>query len=259
MSAIHPATVFYPFSGPDFVYVETYFPEARHFILCGLEPVGEPASLDKLFPLSTTLGWLHASMRTVLDAGYFITKEMQVDLNCSPLQGALPLLCLMLARHGDSIVFIHFDKAHAEIHYLRAADGQPATLDYFSVNLRDDGLRNGGARLVEVVKQSRPGAAYIKAASYLMHEPDFSVIRNLLLTCPVIVQDDSGIPLRSFDPGIWNFRTFGTYAPPLEIFQKYYQPDMALLYRTTNPEPLGFGAGYHWSGKTANLMIYIRK
>ena len=260
MSGIHPGTLFYPFSGPDFVYAETFFPEARHFILCGLEPVGTPPSVEKLFPLSVTLGWLQVSMRTVLDAGYFITKDMRVDLSRSPLQGALPLLCVMLARAGDSIVSIHSDKAHAEIRYLRAADGQPATVDYFSVNLRDDGLRNGGGGFVDFVKQSRPGAAYFKAASYLMHEPDFAVIRSLVLsTCPVIVQDDSGIPLRSFDLAKWNVRVFGTYAPPLEIFQKYYQPEMAQLYSSTTPEPLGFGAGYHWNGKTANLMIYTRK
>jgi len=258
MSDIHPESIFYPFSGPDFVYAETYFPEARHFILCGLEPVGDTPKLERLLPLSVTLGWMKTSLKTVLDAGYFITKEMQLDLKMSPLQGTLPLLCVMFARQGDRILSIDRDKEHAVIHYLRAADGLPGTLDYFSVNLRDDGFKNEGM-FVSFVKQSKPGAAYLKAASYLLHESDFGLIRNLLLTqCPVIVQDDSGIPHHYFDPVNWDFRVFGTYAPPLEIFKKYYQPEMADLYQKTVTAPLGFGAGYHWSSKTANLVIYTR-
>ena len=259
MTGNHPDTVFYPFSGPDFVHVETFFPEAHHFILCGLEPVGDPPSLDRLTPVSVTLGWLLNSMRTVLDAGYFITKEMQVDLKMSSLQGTLPLLCVMLARAGDQVLSIHCNPEHAEIHYLRASDGLPGTLDYFSINLRDDSLKNKCA-FVRFIKKSHPGAAYLKSASYLLHESDFSLIRALLLSeCPVVVQDDSGIPYRCFDPAHWKVKVFGTYVPPLEIFKKYYQPDLDELYRKTLSAPLGFGTGYHLSSKSANLVVYSRK
>ena len=259
MSGIHPETVFYPFSGPDFVHVETFFPEARHFILCGLEPVGDTPTFDKLFPLTATLAWVQTSLRTVFDAGYFITKEMQVDLRMSPLQGTVPLLCVMLVRDGNRILSIEHDKEHAKIHFIRITDGSPGTLDYFSINLRDDGLKRAAA-FTSFIKQSKPGAAYLKAASYLLHESDFSLIRNLLLTeCPVIVQDDSGIPHRYFDPTNWGVRVFGTYVPPLEIFKKYYQPEMAELYLKTPSSSLGFGEGYHLSAKSANLVIYIRK
>jgi hypothetical protein len=260
MEGINPATLFYPFSGPDFIYAETFFPGANSYILCGLEPVGDPPSMEKIQPLSQTLGWLQSSFKTLLEAGYFVTKDMRVDFKMSPLQGTLPVLCVMLARSGNRIVSLTRDSDHAEIHFVRAESGQPATLYYYCVNLRDEGLGKAGASFLNFVKQSRPGAAYIKAASYLMHESDFSTIRNLLLTqCPVIVQDDSGIPLRYFDVAHWDLRPFGKYAPPLDIFKQYYQADMTDLYRKTTAAPLGFGTGYHWDLRTANLIIFTRK
>ena len=255
MNGIHPATLFYPFSGPDFIYAQTLFSGAERYILCGQEPVGELPSMEKMEPLSQTLGRVQSSLKTLLDAGYFVTKEMRDDLKS---QGTLPLLCVMLARSGDRIVSINQDAGHAEIHFLRAGNGRPSTLYYFCVNLRNEGIGKGG--FVSFVKQSRPGAAYIKAASYLLHEPDFSTLRNLLLSCcPVIVQDDSGIPLRYFDQTHWNMRLFGTYTPPLDIFKQYYQPDLAELYRRTTTLPLGFGIGYQWNPRDANLVIYSRK
>lgn len=257
MAGIRPETVFYPFSGPDFIYAQTFFPGAGRYILCGLEPVGDPPTMEKILPLPQTLSWLQSSFKTLLEAGYFVTKDMRVDLK---MQGTLPILCVMLARSGDRIVSITRDANHAEIHFLQSEGGQPGTLFYFCVNLRDDGLGKGGASFVNFIKQSQPGAAYVKAASYLMHETDFSIIRNLLLSqCPVIVQDDSGIPLRYFDAGHWNLQLFGSYSPPLDIFKQYYQPDMTDLYRKTTAAPLGFGTGYHWDPRTANLIIYTRK
>jgi len=255
LSGIHPATLFYPFSGPDFIYAETLFPGAERYILCGQEPVGELPSMGKMEPLSQTLGRVQSSLKTLLDAGYFVTQEMRSDLKT---QGTLPLLCIMLVRSGDRILSIHQDAGHAEIHFLRAGDGHPGTLDYFCVNLRNEGIGKGG--FANFVKQSHPGAAYLKAASYLLHESDFSTLRDLLLSsCPVIVQDDSGIPLRYFDPARWNMRLYGTYIPPLDIFKQYYQPGLAELYRKTTTLPLGFGIGYQWNPKDANLVIYSRK
>jgi hypothetical protein len=257
MGGIHPSTLFYPFSGPDYIYAKTLFPEANQYILCGQEPVGEQPSLENIKPLPRTLRWVESSFKSLLDAGYFVTKDMRADLQ---KQGTMFIQCVMLARAGDRIVSIKHDAGHSEIHVLRAGDGRPSTLYYFCVNLRNFGRGAGGSSFESFVRQSRPGAAYIKSASYLLHEQDFSTIRDLLLSvCPVIVQDDSGIPLRYFDPGHWNMRLFGAYTPPLDIFRKYYQPGLAELYRKTATAPLGFGTGYHWDPRTANLVIYSRK
>ena len=256
LSGLNPATVFYPFSGPDFIYAREFFPNASTYILCGLEPVGSQPSLQNLQPLRSTLGWMEVSMRSLMEAGYFVTKEMRVDLKQSPLQGTVPLFCFMLARNGDRIVSVQSTANHAEIRFLAPGDSRVRTLHYFSLNLSNGSMGKGNA-IVQFLESSRPDVGYLKSASYLLHEGDFSIIRELLLTrCRAIVQDDSGIPLHSFAPGRWRSRNFGAYSPPLDIFKKYYQPDMAALYAKHPAKPLPFGVGYHWDPKTANLMVF---
>ena len=256
LSNLNPRTVFYPFSGPDFIYVRELFPNASTYILCGLEPVGNLPSLQSLQPLRSSLGWMEVSIRTLMDAGYFVTKEMKVDLKQSPLQGTVPIFCFILARNGDHILSVQAAGDHAEIRFLAPGDSHIRTLHYFSFNLSNGGMRKSSS-FMQFLKSSRPDIGYLKSASYLLHEGDFSVIRDILLTqCRAIVQDDSGIPLRSFAPDRWRFRNFGVYAPPLDIFKKYYQPDMAALYAEHPATPLPFGVGYHWDPKTANLMVF---
>jgi hypothetical protein len=247
--------LFYPFSGPDFIYAETMFPNASTYVLCGLEPVGDIPSLEKLQPLDATLGWLQASLKTLIDAGYFVTKDMNVELKMSPMQGTLPLMCVMLARSGARITSIARDATHVEIHFVAASGGHERTLYYFSADLSNAGMGRKSAFL-NFLRQNHPDAAYVKSASYLMHEDEFSAVRNFLLTqCSTIVQDDSGVPLRYFDMRRWSLHLYGTYVAPLDIFAKYYQQDLADLYGKTTTEPLTFGAGYHWSSKTATLIV----
>jgi len=247
--------LFYPFSGPDFIYADTMFPHASTYILCGLEPVGNVPAMDKLQPLDVTLGWLQASMKTLTEAGYFVTKDMNEDLKASPLQGTLPIMFVMLARTGARLDSIICDATHAEIRYVAANGGHERSLYYFSADLSNAGMGKRSAFL-NFLRQIHPDAAYVKSASYLMHEEDFSAVRNYLLTqCSTIVQDDSGIPLRYFDTHRWTLQLYGTYVAPLDIFAKYYQQDMSDLYAKTTAAPLTFGAGYHWSAKTATLIV----
>jgi hypothetical protein len=248
-------TVFYPFSGPDFIYAFTYFPQASTYILCGLEPVGDIPSLEKIQPLSNSLVWLQDSMKTLFNAGYFVTQDMSVELKMSPLQGTLPILCVMLARSGNHINSIIASSSRAEIRFLPPGGSKEHVLYYFSADLSNGGFGKGSA-FYNFVKNARPDTAYVKSASYLMHEDEFSAVRNFLLTqCSTIVQDDSGVPLRSFDTNRWTLKLYGVYTAPLDIFAKYNQPDMTALYAKTQATPLTFGAGYHWSWKDANLIV----
>ncbi|RSK49248.1 hypothetical protein [Hymenobacter rigui] len=73
-------TVFYPFSGPDFLNVTTMFPTSTTYVLMGLEPIGtvpDQATLEnpKLFPA------LKASLWSVLNFSFFRTNDMAVELN----------------------------------------------------------------------------------------------------------------------------------------------------------------------------------
>ena len=43
-------TMYYMFSGPDFLYAHAFFPNASTYILAGLEPVGQVPDLSKVAP-----------------------------------------------------------------------------------------------------------------------------------------------------------------------------------------------------------------
>jgi hypothetical protein len=103
------------------------------------------------------------------------------------------------------------------------------------------------------------GVSLLKAASYLMHEPGFSKVREFLLqNSELIVQDDSGIPLRSFEGQNFSIRYCGQYNGPIEVFKKYWQPDLADIYARMPPVPLPFGFGYQWQPNRSDLMIATR-
>jgi len=243
--------VFYPFSGPDFIYAYNYFPQASAYLLCGLEPVGEVPDLARID--SNSLGSLRASLHTLLTAGYFVTKEMRMEL-----RGTLPLMMVMLARSGCTITHLERFNSGVEIHFIPDGGGNERRLVYLTTDLSNDGLRKG--ELSSRLSRFNPKNAFIKSASYLLHQNNFSSIRSLLLKqCSVIVQDDSGIPVRYFPPQQWTVRLYGAYTPPLNLFKEYFQPDLAELYAHTPTKPLDFGAGYKWNYREATLIVASSK
>src|SRR5215475_9860205 len=81
--------VFYMFSGPDFLYVDQFFPKATVYVLCGKEALGPPPDPLRIANLSGALGNLENAMKSSLNTTYFITKDMKVDLHEQNLNGVL--------------------------------------------------------------------------------------------------------------------------------------------------------------------------
>jgi hypothetical protein len=93
-----------------------------------------------------------------------------------------------------------------------------------------------------------------------MHEDSFSTVRTLLLNVSAsIVEDDSGIPVRSFTPDRWTLRFFGSYVGPIELFKNFYQNDLYQDYGQNNPKPLTFGFGYQIDRRGSNLIVAVRR
>jgi len=275
-------TVFYMFSGPDFLYANTFYPQATTYVLCGLEPVGKIPDLSKL-PARALGGELHAlqnSINTVLNLSFFITKQMQGDLQNHALSGTLPLLYIFLERSGKTlqdVSYVSIDEEGAlttpaesaarssrnpapgvRIRFLAAGSDTPSTLYYFSTNIADEGLKHNG--FLKFCKTLAPGNACVKSASYLMHESGFSGVRSFLLeNATTLVQDDSGIPVSFFKPDTWQLRVFGHYPGPIPLFKDCYQSKLAEYYKTTKPEPLNFGIGYRHNSSESTLMVASRK
>jgi hypothetical protein len=102
-------------------------------------------------------------------------------------------------------------------------------------------------------------ATLIKSASYLLHKPYFSTIRNLILSkTSWIVEDDSGIPYRYFDRA-WDVRLYGKYSDPIPLFKNWKQPDLKEAFSSRKDiQPLGFAIGYRHPGES-DLLVAVRR
>src|SRR6478735_9072075 len=98
-------TMYYMFSGPDFLYAQAFFPNASTYILCGTEPVGAIPNIANVprAALHSSLATLRKSLNSVLNWSFFITKDMKVTLTQTQLSGTLPVLYVFLARSGCRI------------------------------------------------------------------------------------------------------------------------------------------------------------
>ena len=251
-------TMYYMFSGPDFLYAHAFFPNANTYILAGLEPVGQVPDLSRLSPevLAGELSALRASMHTILQTHYFITKDMRTDLGRGSLGGTLPILYVFLARRGCTVLDTTYIQSPAEgVKITFVSHGPTQTLYYFKTD-----LSGGKSDFLSWCAAQGPGLSLLKAASYLMHGEGFAGVRNFLLErSRVIIQDDSGIPLCSF-PKNWKIDCYGRYVPHAEMFGKYRQPELAAVYaRNPPPSELGFAFGYHWQKDRGILMMATHK
>jgi hypothetical protein len=278
-------TMLYMFSGPDFLYASSFFPNASTYVLAGLEPVGEIPDLTSLGPwtINGDLRNLELSMSSLFNFSFFITHKMKTELHEGPVHGTLPVLYVFLARTGKTIhevslvsldgqgnVQIVDELAATDISsntsvtssprsaapgvkiVFSDANGPKQTLYYFSTNLADSSFERSG--FSAFLTKLGPADSLIKSASYLLHQGHFAKVRTLLLeTSATILQDDSGIPLAYFEAKKWRFKAFGQYAGPISMFANFYQPQMAEVFQSASP--IEFGIGYRWRKNESNLLL----
>ena len=266
--------IFYPFSGPDILYGYTFFPEATDYVMVGLEPVGDIPEITPDTNIGNRLQGVSQSLYAILQYSFFRTKDMAVDLS---QKGVSPILFVFLARTNNNILdaqYVGLDRNSqlqpmasrqelidsklipgVKISFVPEGESQPKTLYYFSTDLSNTGLE-GTPEFIEFVKTLNTPTTYLKAASYLMHNESFSTIRNLILSqSSHVLQDDSGMPVRYFDPEQWDRQFYGAYVSPIELFAQRYQSDLRDIYQTDqNIKGLDFGIGYKFYNDS-NLML----
>ena len=268
-------TMFYMFSGPDFLYANAFYPKATTYVLSALEPPGSVPDLSKLprSSVAAALSSVEHSLGSILSFSFFITKKMKTDLHEGQLSGSLPLLYVFLARSGMTIKNVstvalddkgtaYFANESVGAKATRGArivfagsDGVDKTLYYFSTDLSDSGVRSSG--FLKFCATLAPGNSLIKSASYLLHSGSFSMVRNFILANSAsIIQDDSGIPLGYYSAKKWRFFPFGRYAGPIDRFPGKYQQSYAELFRSA--QPMDFGIGYRWRPHESNLLLSVR-
>jgi len=268
----------YLFSGPDFLYADTFFPNASTYVLSGLEPVGTPPDVTRLTPgeRAKALAALRVPLGHILQFSYFITKDMAHQLRASKLTGTLPLIYVFLARTGKRIEAVSLvslmrngaveprrDKApkgaSPGVKITFSDDrGQKRTLYYFRTDLSNAGLKSSG--FMVFCRTLGPADSLLKAASYLLHTGGFTTVRALLLErSATVVQDDSGIPLRYFTPGEWQLFPYGAYYGPIPVFKRWYQPGMDRLFARGRAARVDFGIGYRWPPRDTNILLAVKR
>jgi hypothetical protein len=242
-------TLFYMFSGPDFLYAHAFFPNAGTYILCGIEAVGSMPEIDKIprDALPSSLANMRKSLDSVFGRGYFITKFMMTDLKQTQLNGTLPLLYVFLARAGctlDSVTMVALDSTGKLVPeskettpgvkiVFRGPKGRQQTLYYFASNLADSSIKTNPGFL-KFCEQQGKGVSFLKAAAYLMLQDKFSTVRDFLLThSKFLLQDESGIPYRFIEPEKWDI--------------KIYAKDRDLTKETRLPFSFGYEQQSAWS------------
>jgi hypothetical protein len=274
------ATVFYPFSGPDFVNAFALFPHAKTYLLIALEPVGVIPDFSNPKEQNFFPG-LQRSLYDLLQLDFFKTKQMKSHLGKSELKGTLPVLMFFLAREQARVLDVQYwfmepDGTIAEspaggakpsstgipgvrIVFTSPGSTENQTLYYFQFDLGNNSFGRN-QQFVSFLKSFGPVTTFTKAASYLMFKPYFSAIRAFILDQSLyVLQGDSGIPVRYFDPAVWNLRFYGAYTCPIALFSNCHQPDMATFYRGGEVQPLPFGFDYRHRVRTSNLMFAAKK
>jgi hypothetical protein len=268
-------TMFYMFSGPDFLYANAFYSKASTYVLSALEPVGSVPDLTRLPAggISSALYNVERSLGSILSFSFFITKQMKTDLHAGQLSGTLPILYVFLARSGKTIREVspialddkgatYFANENPGPNATRGvrimfagSDGAEKTLYYFSTDLSNGGVKASG--FLKFCATLAPGNSLIKSASYLLHSGNFTTVRDFILAnSATIIQDDSGVPLAFYDPKKWRFFPFGRYLGPIGEFPGRHQQSYAELFRRA--QPMDFGIGYRWRTNESNLLLSVK-
>jgi len=274
--------VFYPLSGPDILHVNAFFAKAKHYHLYALERAGSLPDLKhmKTKEIDTYLNDVYTSLGDVFTKSYFITHKMLTDLQKQNVNGTVALICVFLVRSNYTVVNVKYchlnddgsdkplNKDSAAVHtndfvkvyFKNNADSSAGIqmLTYMKCDLADGGLKENKG-LTAFINNMPVSVTYLKSASYLLHYKFFSTLRDDILSkSQTVLEDDTGIPFKSFEKGKWNVSLYGSYVKPVSDFSGVFQDDLMKAYHDSTsvnkPKPLPFSLGYHWGTNSQNLI-----
>jgi hypothetical protein len=279
----HRRTLLYPFSGPDFINAWALFPNHARYMFFGLENPGTLPELEKLGPaeIDGLLRDVRNALDEIIQRNYFITSYMGKELVSPYFRGTVPIMSMMMALDGLHIVKIErFDlfpeltKAYedpkaakrpgklmrgARMTFTVPNSGRTHELYYFSLDATDRALQFY-PELIDWLVRDRPVSALLKSASYLLHDNQFAKTREMVINAAdILVQDDTGVPLRFLRQTNWQVRVFGKYHRPIKPMEYGYQRELEVLFKEqAGDKPLPFPFGYHWRGEQSGLILATR-
>lgn len=272
-------SVFYPFGGPDFLHAQAFYPHANEFILVGLEPIRE---LPDVLAFTDTrqaefLDTLSRALRDILFKSYFITEHMQRDFKT--INGVLPVFFFFIKRSGHELMGLNYftlDSVGQEvpvpiaelysntirgvrISFRKEGGGSLRNVYYFNIDLSDKNLLMHPGFL-KFIQSRKSYNTFVKSASYLMHYPEFSMVRDALLSgSKSIFQDDTGVPFRFISGDRFTAGFYGDYEAPVRDFNWLNkQKDLDSAFQASR-KPMPFSIGYHWNSRRQHYMLFLKR
>ncbi len=270
-------TVFYPFSGPDFLTVERLYPNADRYVLVAIQKALQPAYPARMdeaqrHEFNKRLG---AEWSKFGRLGYFITEDLDHDQHDKTQKvGVTAILMAFAARLGYEVVDVvplGFNAKKGEWQPLPLSepewksvrlslrkDGRNVTLDYIRQDLSDGGLQ--GKSMHAWMQAMAGNPTLLKAASHLLQDSHFAIMRDIVVkTAPMVVQDETGLDYKDLNK-IGTVRLYGNFTKVNHAFMKTAQPALAAAYKAEkSPRALPFAFSYLKGAKMRSIQIARRQ
>ena len=267
-------TVFYPFSGPDFVTANQLYPDADRYVMVAMQAAGEPALLAPMSPERAQhfqTKFLREWKRFAYNA-FFITAELEADRFAKSAHiGITTILTTFALYTGYDVAELYpiaydpasgqFIKAQGPWNSVRLVlkkNGKTVALDYVSLDLSDQNLLvNEPMRGWLSHMTQHP--MLIKAASHLLQDGNFIVLRDMIVkNAPIVVQDETGVDYAQLKK-IGNVQLYGGFSLPFEQFSPHKQQSLAQAYKqATDVEPIPFAFSYNKEHERRSVQIVRR-
>ena len=268
-------TVFYPFSGPDFVTVHLLFPTAQRYVMMAMQNAERPLDLANIAPdlLEPSLGVLTSAWQHFGENGFYVTEYLEKYLYSTRANiGASTFIVSFLSLQGFEIervvpIQVGADGTLQEmspdtprwrsVRIQASKQGRPVIIDYLKIDLSNAGLQATPENLT-LIGTLTTNPVLFKAASHLPQNVGFNVIANQVLAqSPLIVQDETGLSYSTLVKA-HQVALFGKFVVAHHAFTSYHTDLAKAFAQRDDIKPLNFRFGYFKDGNYA-LMVAARK
>jgi hypothetical protein len=269
-----PDHVVYPFGGSDLVTALATFPTAREITIISLEPAGDVRVVDKLAgdELKASLKENRDHLLFLYRSAFHRTEDLK-EMTESGLPGHLVGTMVGLQILGYAPVTLRYFTLNddgtpayqktvaANVEITFRAPGQPLkTYRHMAANLGNGPLKKNTGLLAYLAARA-PYTAMTKASSFLLWNPNFTVIRDLLLSQMAWMISDATAPLPSA-AGKKGFEQvpFGTFdGAEIAFTDLAHVEEMIELWKESEKRECPIRYGYSDIKRRAHLLVTRKK
>ena len=250
------------------------FPQASRFVMVAMQAAGEPAALSNMsgtrsqnFQAKFLREWMKFSR-----LAFFRTDDLNEDLRDKHAQIGVTTILITFALYmgydvnevypialdPQSGQFIQTTGDWKSVRLVMSKGGKPVMLDYVSLDLSDSHLSQTEPMRAWLERESR-NPVLLKAASHLLQETYFSVLRDILVAnAKMVVQDETGLNY-TYLSQIGPVALYGGFLYPHELFNRKKQESLAQAYKDSKSvKPLPFAFSYNKTTERRSVQIVRR-